>query len=117
MKVLVTGATGFVASHLIPALVRAGHEVVALGHDGARIPAGRRALVRPRRALDWPTLSRVRRGRPPRAGERAVPDGANALFAVNVAARSACSTTLGAGRASRFVYASSGSVYGARRDR
>ncbi|WP_410766038.1 NAD(P)H-binding protein [Haloferax sp. DFSO60] len=33
MKVLVTGATGFVGRHLVPALSEAGHEVVALVRD------------------------------------------------------------------------------------
>ena len=39
MRILVTGATGFVASHLLPALVGDGHEVLALGHDAGRIPS------------------------------------------------------------------------------
>src|SRR5438477_5505754 len=37
MKVLVCGATGFVARHLIPSLVDAGHRVYAAGHDPARL--------------------------------------------------------------------------------
>ncbi len=61
VRVLVTGATGFVASHLIPALADAGHEVVALGHDPSRIPAGDaiEPLVVDLAAPDWPALPTV----------------------------------------------------------
>jgi uncharacterized protein YbjT (DUF2867 family) len=37
MKVMLTGASGFVGSLLLPRLVRAGHEVVALTRDPARL--------------------------------------------------------------------------------
>jgi uncharacterized protein YbjT (DUF2867 family) len=41
MRVLVTGATGFVGSHLLPALIDRGHEVVAMTRDpeSAALPA------------------------------------------------------------------------------
>ncbi|MDQ4035574.1 MAG: complex I NDUFA9 subunit family protein [Chloroflexota bacterium] len=37
MRIAVVGATGFVGSHLVPQLVAAGHEVVAISRNGRRL--------------------------------------------------------------------------------
>lgn len=65
MKVFVTGALGFVASHLAPALAGAGHEVTGLAERGdATPPAGVRELI-PGDVLDASSLDEaVRRARP-----------------------------------------------------
>ena len=39
MRVLVTGATGFIGSHVAVALARAGHEVLSTGRDLQMLPA------------------------------------------------------------------------------
>jgi UDP-glucose 4-epimerase len=39
MRVVVTGATGFIGSHVAVRLARAGHAVVATGRDPAKVPA------------------------------------------------------------------------------
>ncbi|XXF81428.1 NAD-dependent epimerase/dehydratase family protein [Myxococcaceae bacterium GXIMD 01537] len=39
MRIFVTGATGFIGRHLVPALVQAGHEVVALVRRPGTLPA------------------------------------------------------------------------------
>ena len=113
MKVLVTGATGFVASHLIPALVAAGHDVVAAGHDRARIPGDAIALELDLAAHDWPTLPEAEAVIHLAQANAPFPEGADALFAVNVAATQRLLEHARRAGSDRFVLASSGSVYGA----
>ena len=113
MKILVSGATGFVASHLIPALVAAGHDVVAVGHERARIAGDGAAPSWILAAPDWPALPDVDAVVHLAQANVPFPDGADALFAVNVAATQRLLEHARRTGARRFVLASSGSVYGA----
>ena len=113
MKVLVSGATGFVASHLIPALAAAGHDVVAAGHDRARIPEGATVLHLDLAGHDWPPLPEADAVIHLAQANVPFPEGADALFAVNVAATQRLLEHARRTGARRFVLASSGSVYGA----
>lgn len=114
MKVLVTGATGFVAGHLVPALSRE-HDVVALGHDPDRIAtaAGVETLqidLRERgfeeRLPQVDAIVHLAQANVP------LPDGAADLFAVNTASTAALLEHARRSGATRFVFASSASVYG-----
>ena len=49
MTIAVVGATGFVGSHVVPHLARAGHRVIAVSRDGRRLP-GWTDAVEPRAA-------------------------------------------------------------------
>ena len=114
MKVLVTGATGFVAGHLVPALGRA-HEVVALGHDAARTASAEGVetlqldLREPGFAERLPQVDAI-----VHLAQANVPfpDGAADLFAVNTASTAALLDHARRSGATRFVFASSASVYG-----
>lgn len=109
-----TGATGFVASHLIPALAAVGHDVVALGHDPSRIAGGDgiAPLVVDLAAPAWPSLPEVDAVVHLAQANVAFPDGAELLRAVNTAATARLLDHARRTGVSRFVYASSASVYG-----
>ena len=116
MKVLVSGATGFIASHLVPRLVREGHSVVALGHDPARLPSGhgvRQLVVDLSRSLpadDFPAVDAiVHLAQANTIG----PSRSQDLMAVNVASTCGLLDVAVRHKAEHFVLASSGSVYGA----
>jgi UDP-glucose 4-epimerase len=116
MKVLVAGATGFVAGALVPRLLREGHQVVAAGHDAARLErfAGAERLVldlrRPDFAEQLPpnldALVHLAQANVP------FPQGAGDLFQVNVASVQRLLEHARQRGLRRFVYASSANVYG-----
>jgi nucleoside-diphosphate-sugar epimerase len=113
MRVLVTGATGFVAAHLVPALATSGHDVLALGHDERRIATAdgvEPVVVDLRREkLELPEVDAI-----VHLAQANVPfpDGAAELLAVNAAATARLLDHARRVGAQCFVLASSASVYG-----
>lgn len=115
MKVLVAGATGFIGSHLVPALIAAGHEVYALVRDAARQSRNLNGAVciEANLAACCPlTLPPVDAVIHLAQANVSFPAHAEELLAVN--ANSAVTLAAHAQRcgASRMIYASSGTVYG-----
>jgi UDP-glucose 4-epimerase len=113
VRVVVAGATGFVASHLVPSLAEDGHEVLALGHDLRRIPfADGVTPVEADLRAPLPDLP------PPDAVVQLAqanvpyPEGAEDIFSVNTACTHVLLELSRRAGARCFVYASSGSVYG-----
>jgi nucleoside-diphosphate-sugar epimerase len=115
VRVLVTGASGFVAPHLIRALVARGDEVVATARDAERIPGGSGILAlpldlaSPLEDVSFPSVDAI-----VHLAQANVPypERALELYRVNTLSTlgllDACART----GARRFVHASSGTVYG-----
>ena len=115
MRVLVTGATGFVASHLVPALVSRGHSVLQLGHDGARIPevdGAEPLLLDLSRPFDPDALPEAEAVVHLAQANVPFPAGAAQLFSVNAASTAGLLEYARGRGVSRFILASSASVYG-----
>jgi UDP-glucose 4-epimerase len=115
MKVMLTGASGFVGGYLAPALVAAGHEVFALVRDPGSYepPDGVTAvgadLARP---LDLGSLPQVDAVAHFAQANVALPDEAAALYRVNTTSTVDLLEHARRTGARRFLYASSASVYG-----
>ena len=115
MRVLVTGASGFVAPHLIAALVARGDTVVASARDAARIPEGPGIdalpldLAAPLDDVELPEVAAV-----VHLAQANVPYPAQALelYRVNTLSTLALLDACARMGARRFVHASSGTVYG-----
>ncbi len=115
MNVLVTGATGFVAPHLLRRLVADGHEAVALGHDASRLPSGpgiEPAVVDLSGPIDDAAIPSFDAVVHLAQANVPFPERATELFRVNVASTQQLLDLARRRGAARFVYASSGSVYG-----
>jgi nucleoside-diphosphate-sugar epimerase len=114
--VLVAGATGFVGGHLVPHLLREGHQVVACGHDPARLERFSEAerlvldLRRPDLATHLPpgldAVIHLAQANVP------FPEGASDLFEVNTGSVQRLLEHARRTGVRRFVYASTASIYG-----
>jgi nucleoside-diphosphate-sugar epimerase len=111
VRVLVTGGSGFIGAQLVPALAQAGHDVLALVRDPDRAPADATTvladLTEP--LSGFPSVEAV-----VHLAQANVPfpEGARELYRVNTVATQELLEYARRVGAERFVYASSGSIYG-----
>ena len=114
MRVLLTGASGFVGGYLAPALVAAGHDVQALVRDpGAyEAPGGVTPVEADLAELDPHALPSVDAIAHFAQANVPFPDEAGTLYAVNTASTLVLLEHARTCGAQRFLYASSASVYG-----
>jgi UDP-glucose 4-epimerase len=114
MRVLLTGASGFVGGYLAPALVAAGHEVQALVRDvgGYEAPDGVTPLEADLEHLDRVALPEVDAVAHFVQANVPFPDEAGTLYAVNTISTLVLLEHARTCGAQRFLYASSASVYG-----
>jgi UDP-glucose 4-epimerase len=113
VKVLVTGASGFIGARLAPALAAAGHDVYALVRDASRAPADAAAVeVDLEEPLQPHLLPRVEGVVHLAQANVSFPEAARELYRVNTIATQELLEYARVVGAERFVYASSGSIFG-----
>jgi nucleoside-diphosphate-sugar epimerase len=112
MRILVTGAAGFVGTHLVPWLAREGHEVYALDRDKSRVaglpatPVEHDLAQRPSALPEVDAVVHLAQA------NVKLPDEAPLLFAVNAGSTVDLLDHARRCGAERFLFASTGTVYG-----
>jgi UDP-glucose 4-epimerase len=114
MRILLTGASGFVGSHLVPALVEAGNDVVCAARDPAYQPppGAERVELDLMEPLDSGALPESDAIVHLAQANAVFPEGARELYRVNTASTLELLDHARRTGVQRFIYASSGSVYG-----
>ncbi|HWB07052.1 MAG TPA: NAD(P)-dependent oxidoreductase [Verrucomicrobiales bacterium] len=115
MRILVAGATGFIGSHLTPALLDAGHDVYALVRNPAAAGLARERMHFVEADLAKPfqvTLPAVETVIHLAQANVSFPSHAEELLAVNCGSAAALAAHAQRCGAGRVIYASSGTVYG-----
>ncbi len=117
MKILITGATGFVGSALITLLSRQGHQLVLVGHQSNTVNAENFHAVNLADQYDWQTLLKgcdvvVHLAARVHVMKETVENAAQAYFKLNVEATQRLAEQAAAVGVKRFIYLSSLKVNG-----
>lgn len=113
MRILVTGATGFIGMHLVSALLSCGHEVVTLGRR-SRAAAEEASWVECNLAktVDITSLPVVDTVIHLAQSTARIPEESNVMYAVNTVSTLALLEHARRCAATRFILASTGNIYG-----
>lgn len=112
MKVIVTGAAGFVGKHLVPALIEDGHQVIAMVRPGSEAPKGAETVECDLAEIGVTSLPDADAIVNLAQANVQFPEHATELFAVNTVSTQRLLDHAVRTGAVRFIHASSASVYG-----
>lgn len=114
MKVLIAGGSGFIGSHLLPALIGAGHETYNIIRSvDSHLPAGVIPIVGDLRQMETISIPKVDVVVHLAQSNIRFPDGAEDLLMINSVSAVRMALAAAALGAQKFIYCSTGNVYGA----
>lgn len=113
MKILIAGGSGFIGTHLLPALVASGHQVFTLTRsDVTRLPAEVTPIACDLRNLENVNFPNIDTVVHLAQSNIRFPDGADDLLMINCVSAVRLALAAIARGAAKFIYCSTGNVYG-----